>query len=548
MKLRPYQARLNEGVRAVWAAGGVPLAVLPTGGGKTPCFARLLKEHAGPSVAIAHRKELVGQMSRALAREGVHHRIIGPDSTRRAIVRSHHETFGRSFVRANSVTAVAGVDSLRNVKADRWVRSVGLWVLDEAHHLLRSNKWGKAIAQFVNAKGLGVTATPSRASGEGLGAHADGVFTHLVEGPTMRELIGAGYLCDYHIFCPESDLDLSGVKVGASGEFGRAALSAAVRKAKITGDVVRDYRRFADGLLGVTFVADVAAANEVAAAYCAAGIPALAVSAKTPPAQREDALKRFARREVVQLVNVDLFGEGFDVPTMQVCSFVRPTQSWNVFCQQFGRPLRLMPLLAKTHGIIIDHVGNVERHGLPDKPRVLSLDRRPKRARGVERMILTTTCPECRYTFERFLTTCPECGLEPVPAQRSGPEHVAGDLVQLDAETLARMRGEVAEVDRTPLEYARWLRGKHLDPRFADGHIKRHIQRQADQADLRATMEWWAGVQVAGGLTERESLKLFYLTFGVDALSARALKSSDAGALRGRVFDSLPSPVQKQIA
>lgn len=202
--LRDYQSDVLRGIVAEWTAGARNvLAVLPTGGGKTVCFAYAIANHPGGSVAIAHRAELVSQMSLALAREGVRHRVIGPASLSRSCERLHLDELQRLYVDPNARCAVASVDTLvRMDKSDPWFAQVTLWVQDEAHHVLADNKWGDACAMFPNARGLGVTATPLRADGKGLGRHADGLMDALVVGTTMRELIERGYLTDYRVFAP----------------------------------------------------------------------------------------------------------------------------------------------------------------------------------------------------------------------------------------------------------------------------------------------------------------------------------------------------------
>ena len=540
MKLRPYQRDLVAGIEGVLANGGCALGVLPTGGGKTPASTRVLKNQGGACVAIAHRKELVGQMSRALAREGMYHRIVAPEPTIKDIVGSHVEEFGRSYFRCNADPAVAGIDSVKNAPKP-WRHAVKVWWLDEGHHLLRDNKWGKGLAMFPAARGFGVTATPERPDGKGLGKHADGLYTHLVEGPTMRDLINDGHLTDYRIVAPPTDLDLSGVRVGSTGDFVRRALSAAVHKSRIVGDVVAHYKRFAEGLLGVTFAVDIAAAEEIAAAYNAAGVPALAVSSKTPAGQRADALRKFARREVLQLVNVDLFGEGFDAPAMGVVSMVRPTRSWVVYCQQFGRVLRLMA--GKTHGLIIDHVGNVAALGLPDRMRNHTLDRRERRS-SAKRVIQTVTCAECFFVYERVHYECPFCGASPVPADRTKPEHVSGDLVELDVETLARMRGEVAKMNRTAVEVAAHFKSNYLPDIAVNANVARHRRNQAAQKKMRDAAAWWAGWKAGEGLDERQLHRAFWLAFNVDTLTAQALTERDALSLFERIVATLPVHVR----
>ena len=340
--LYDYQQDVRDQVYVAWQLGMRDvMAVLPTGGGKTVVFSDVIANNVGPSVAIAHRQELVSQISIALARNGIRHRIIGPASVARTCTTAHLAELKRNYIDPMSKVAVAGVDTLiRHNQNDPWLQQVTLVVTDEGHHVLESNKWGKAIQLFPNARGLAVTATPVRADGQGLGRHADGLMDYMVVGPTMRELIAKGRLTEYRIFAPPSDLDLRDVPLSASGDFSPPKLAAAVHKSHIVGDVVAHYLKIAPGKLGVTFAVDVEAAGDIAKAYRDAGVMAEVVSANTPDALRASILRRFRAREVLQLVNVDLFGEGFDLPAIEVVSMARPTQSYGLYAQQFGRALR----------------------------------------------------------------------------------------------------------------------------------------------------------------------------------------------------------------
>lgn len=535
MQLRDYQQNAVDAVAQAHAVGLTPLVVLPTGAGKTICFTEILRAQTVPAIAIAHRQELVTQMSLTLARNDVRHQIIAPDNVIREAVKLHVAELGRSFYSPTATVATAGVDTLLR-RADRpgfnaYANSVGLWVIDEAHHVIRDNKWGTATQLFPAARGLGVTATPDRADGLGLGRHADGVFDTMIQGPTMRELINRGYLTDYRIFAPPSDLDIGGVKVSATtGDYNRDGVRKAVARSHIVGDVVSHYQRIATGKLGVTFAVDVESAEAIAEAFNAAGIPAMVVSAKTPALERSDAIRRFARREIMQLVNVDLFGEGFDLPAIEVVSMARPTQSYALFAQQFGRALRLMD--GKTEALIIDHVGNVMRHGLPDARNTWTLDGRDRRSRkGASDAIPVTTCTAdgCFNVYERIHPACPFCGHEPKPAARSGPEFVDGDLTELDAETLAAMRGEVERVDGPFVPNSRQPEVGQMAAR------KRHRLTQEAQTELRAVIAQWAGYRRAEGETDRQIYRRFYHSFGVDILTAKTLKQKEADALSARI-------------
>lgn len=529
--LRPYQQDGIDAIREAWRTTTNVAYVLPTGGGKTTMFSRILHDHRGAAVAIAHRQELVSQISLALATFGVRHRIIGPRNVIKLILDQHRQELGSTFYDPNAAIAVAGVDTLirRGKSLAQWMQQVTLWVQDECHHCLPSNKWGKAITMFPNARGLGVTATPERADGKGLG----GIFGDLITGPTMRELIDYGYLADYRIFAPPSDLDLESVRVGGDGDYMRSDLRGAVRKSHIVGDVVGHYCHIAHGLLGITFASDVETAGEIADQYNAANVPAAMVSAKTPDVERHRLLRDFRARRILQLVNVDLFGEGFDVPAIECVSFARPTQSFAVYAQQFGRALR--PLPGKSHGLIIDHVGNVQRHRLPDAARCWSLaskERSARRERDPD-AVPVTTCTACFRAFEAITAACPFCGHKPDPRGRSRPEQVEGDLHELDPAALAALRGEVDRIDG-PVQVPMGMNGA-----AGRGLAARWKERQEAQRVLREHIALWAGYRHAEGMSDSEMMRRFYWRFGVDVMTAQTLGRPEADQLTVRIFDSL---------
>lgn len=569
--LRQYQLKLYNDVQNEWAKGARNvLAVLPTGGGKTRILSAIVRDHNGASCVIAHRQELVSQISMALARNGVRHRIIGPNKLIRMVVQQHMIELKASFYDPNARASVAGVDTLvrRGDELKRYLPTVTLWVQDEAHHVLKANKWGKAAEMFPNARGLGVTATPCRADGAGLGRHADGLMDAMVIGPTMRHLIGDGFLTEYRIFAPPSDLAsrMGNVKISATtNDFNVNQVRDAVEHSslvdvpddgtkRIVGDVVQTYLNKFKGMLSVVFVPSVVSAEKLEAQFIASGISAKSLNGNTDDEVRISSIRKFARRELMVLINVALFDEGFDLPAIEVVQDAYPTNSYGRYCQRFGRMLRLME--GKEFGIYSDHAGNVARHGLPDAKREWSLDRREKRGSG-EAENTTRTCVDhkvegvvtaqgCYSVFERFLKVCPFCGLEirtPTPAERTGPEHVDGDLFELDADTLAAMRGEVAKVDRpideAVAEYRADLMRKHTPAIGVMAHTKRFaVKLEAQQTAigaLREIMAIWAGHYRAAGRDDSEIFRRFYLRYDVDWLSAQALGSEAALTLGERV-------------
>lgn len=492
-----------------------------------------------PQCAIAHRQELVSQISLALATFGVPHRIIGPTAVIKWIVRLHVEELNRTYYDPNAPVAVAGVDTLirRQDALQHWATSVERWIIDEAHHVLITNKWGKAVSMFPDAYGLGVTATPGRADGKGLGRHADGVFDQLIEGPTMRTLIESNYLSDYRIVAPPSDVDLKGVEISqTTGDFNPNQLRKRMHRSHIVGDVVLHYKKFANGLQGITFASDVDLATTISQQFNAAGIKSEVVSAKTKDKIRVEVIRRFRRRGIQQIVNVDILGEGFDVPGIEVISFARPTESEGLYRQQFGRALRV--LKGKVAAIIIDHVGNVSRHGLPDAPKVWTLDRRPRRC-STDRdpdAIPVKTCanPVCCAVYEAFYKACPFCGMVPIVGDRSRPEFVDGDLAELDQDMLRQMRGEAARIISPAGRCYDNLQGKAML-----GAKANHYARQEAQRKLRDRLAFWAGVQRYRGRSDSELHKRFYFRFGMDILSAQALGRPDAEQLALKVDDDI---------
>lgn len=554
-ELRDYQQDAYNAAFTNWESVRNVLLVLPTGAGKTVVLSRIVNDYGQPACVIAHRQELVSQISLALARNGVRHRIIGSKSVVRNIVQIQMMELGISYVDPQARVGVAGVDTIiRRDNLKSWCNQVRLWVIDEAHHVLRENKWGKAVKLFPNAVGLGVTATPERADGAGLGKHADGVFDVMYVGPNMRTLIDRGYLTDYRIIVPPSSFNADALPISKStGDYIDNAVREAVGASSIVGsrevhgDIVTHYLKFAKGKLGVTFVPSIKIAEEVKQQFIDEGVPAEVVTGDTPDLERARILRKFKNRELLNLINVDLFGEGFDLPAIEVVSMARPTQSYGLYVQQFGRALRLME--GKSRAIIIDHVGNISRHKLPDMGRNWTLDRKDKKSKSDSGGIPTRVClnPLCLSAYERFHDACPFCG-EPVPAPavRNNPKFVDGDLLELDDATLAAMRAEIAEVDgpapdivemtnqyHRKLSLSKFPRSKipdQVNKKFGEfqQQIADHDERREAQVALREQFAWWAGYRRSEGMSDKEIYKLFYIKFGMDWMTACTVHADQA--------------------
>jgi superfamily II DNA or RNA helicase len=265
-----------------------------------------------------------------------------------------------------------------------------------------------------------MSATPKRADGRSIGRgkiitpaildqygreitppvyDGDGVTDVFVMGPTARDLIAMGNLCDYEYVLPLSDFDLESLKTGADGDFTTPSMKAASEKSHITGDVVENYIKYANGLRAVVFATDVETSVTMATNFNNAGIPAASISGKTDGAVRDDAIRRLRDGRLKVLTSVDILGEGFDLPALDAVIMARPTKSLAVYIQQTMRCMRPAP--GKKYGLIIDHVQNVKLHRWPDAPRVWTLDRVQKRAKKEPdpEALDIMVCPETRPTL-----------------------------------------------------------------------------------------------------------------------------------------------------
>ena len=537
--LRPFQVELKMGVAQAWAHGARNVVMqLATGGGKTVVLSDITRDHQGFACVMAHRTELVTQLSLTLARYGVRHAIIGSDATRRNISRVHVEELGRSWVDMNARCIVASVDTLVRADVSAWAGKVTLAIPDEGHHVVRDNKWHRALSLFTNPelRVLMPTATPVRADGKGLGdaAHGGaGIADAMVQGPPMRWLIERGYLCDYRIICPTSDLVMMD-DVSASGDWSPHALKEASERSHIVGDVVQAYLAWGTGLLGATFATDVETAMRMTMAYTAAGVRAACLTGKTDDYARRVMLKRFARREIDMLVSVDIISEGFDLPAIEYLGMARPSQSYSLYAQQFGRSLRALE--GKGRAVIVDHAGNVMRHqGPPDRPKVWSLASRDRRASRNDSGIPYRVCTECLAPYERIYRECPYCGHYPEPAARSSPAHVDGDMAELSPEVLERLRTAVEEGDQSLNYWRSKYAADGWSPVVANTQLRNRSAQHEAQVPLRAAMATWGGRERAAGLNDGQIQRGFWHRFGVSTLEAMALSSRDALALHAKI-------------
>jgi superfamily II DNA or RNA helicase len=560
-ELRPFQADADADLTAAYAAGHkVVMIVLPTGSGKTILFTHRIATFPGISLAMAHRAELVTQMSLTLARAGILHRIIGPQTLVKRCAKIHMLELGAQFISSNANVICASVQTLDGknfamlypVYANL-LNQVGQWICDEGHHLLEHNMWGRVVAKMPNAIGLVPTATPERADGKGLGRDYDGVVDHMVVGPTQRELIDWGFLTDYKIFSPDPCIDLGDVEISAqTGDFNKTQLIAAGRKQKkkIVGDLVAHYFKFAPHKLTICFVTDLETADDVCKGFVVAGIPAAVVSSKTDPLMRAQIMREFAQRKYLVLVNVDILGEGVDVPAVECVIMGRPTASFSLFNQQCGRPLRLAK--GKEWAIIIDAVGNVQRHAraveYPDGRVLIDLSRSSwslasREKRGSSKApdpdkIPMSRCSACTRSYSGLVYICPHCNHDnsPDPANRT-LENVDGDLTLLTAEELAALQNVRIERLATFAKAAGQL--AHSNPSASMAQHKNASKLKASGTQLDNAIRFFGGFYEAHGDSRSSIYRRFAHRYGIDVMSAQGLSAKDSDALTARICEDL---------
>ncbi|MGB4825624.1 MAG: DEAD/DEAH box helicase [Leuconostoc mesenteroides] len=541
--LRPYQEKLVKDAYHQWDAGKQFVAMVSsTGSGKSMTLTAIVakeRDRGQYVLVLAHRQELITQLSDTMGRMEIRHQVIAANKVVRFAAKQSMENHGVNYVDPNARVMVASVQSMREAKiADLAKLGNKLTVIqDEFHHATKKSKtWGGVLTPLLNAgaRGLGPTATPCRADGQGLSRETDGYADVIVEGPSMRWLIDNGYLSQYKIYCPPTDLRLDNVETSkTTGDYKEKELKAEIGRSHIVGDIVSHYLKICPGKRGITFTVGVDTAEEVAEEYRKRGVPAVALSGRNADEERVQAIRDLKSGKILQIVNDSLIGEGVDIPAVEVVSFARPTQSYALYAQMFGRALR--PFEGKSHAIIIDAVSNVMRHGLPDAPREWSLDRRERRT-GKSEPSMVRVCTACAAVYERFLDACPDCG-EPVPkpADRSGPMQVDGDLYELDPTVLAQMRNEVVGAHETPEAMRDRLTAQHVPVPSVMANIKRQRERLDALVRLDHTLAQWAGYRRAEGLSDSEIFRKFFLTYGVSWLEAQALKAADADKLRERI-------------
>ena len=357
-RLRPYQQDVKDKIFTLWKSEKNVMLQMPTGAGKTILFSSvindIIKVPDSKILIIAHRKELLEQISSHLSKYNIEHGIIS--SNRKRCLEKRVQ--------------VASIQTLTHKNNEEITKSFvpNFIVIDEAHHTL-AKTYDQLWKLYPLSWKLGVTATPCRINGAPFTNH----FCELISSLSVKELIEKGFLSDYTFYTENPDSDLSKAilsikKKSSTGDYRINDLLQNLNVERHVKKLVLSYSTYANGLKGIVYCISIEHAHNICEAYKNIGVVAEYIDSKTPKTEREQIVQDFKDGKIQVLVNVDIFSEGFDCPDVEFIQMARPTWSLSKYMQQVGRGLRTS--LGKDKTIILDNAGMYARFGLPSDTRL----------------------------------------------------------------------------------------------------------------------------------------------------------------------------------
>lgn len=471
MQLRPYQLQGIESLRAAFRGGAKSVVLVsPTGSGKTVVSSEVMRassERNNEVLFLAHRIELIKQTCDKLATFGLEHKIYASDADTKMIRVAQTKKYGKSKINPFAKIAVGTVQTVSR-RLDK-IAEPSLIIIDETH-LAIANTYQMIIERFPKARIVGLTATPCRLDGRGLGE----MYESLSVLADPQDIANMGFLVPMRIFSASTTVNLSNVKI-KMGDFDKKQLAEEMEKPRLIGDAVEHYRKLAHKRPAIAFCVSIKHAEMTAQAFRDAGYKATAVSGKSTSEEREKAIDGLATGEWDVVCNCGLYIEGLDQPCISCVILLAPTKSLSRYLQSVGRGSR--PAEGKKDCIVLDHAGNVLQHGMPYEQREWSLDgakKRGKRDKSDEQDVNVTTCKECFAIFEKELSVCPNCGaLKPVATGRV-IEHEEGELVEIDESIFKKKKKEEVRNARTLEELI--ALGKSRGYRFPVGWANKQLE------------------------------------------------------------------------
>ena len=359
--LREHQIEAKQKIFQAWNIYDSIMLQMPTGTGKTYLFTSLINDllayyklhHLELNVVIvAHRMELLDQISESLSRYNIPHGFIQGNREQQLWQR----------IQVASIQSILSCKNLINIRR----LDFDYIIIDEAHHSL-ANTYKQLFEEFPKAKKLGVTATPWRFNHESFLS----LYQNLIVAPQISWFIKKGLLADFDYVSIKPDCKLQkmidNTEIAQTGDFINSQLDIAFNNQRIRAKLYAAYKKFASGKKGIIYAINRLHAANIADLYNSKGVCAVAIDCETPKDERKNLIDQFKKGEIKVLVNVDIFTEGFDCPDVSFIQLARPTRSLALYLQQVGRGLRVLPGKEKT--IIIDNVGLYNYFGLPDADR-----------------------------------------------------------------------------------------------------------------------------------------------------------------------------------
>src|SRR5262249_17420251 len=397
--LHPYQTDITaEFERHVGRGDRSILLVAPTGSGKTVIASAIIAGTARRVLVVAHRREIVNQTSDKLTARGVHHGIIQAGDEKR--------------LRPMAAVQVASIQTLhaRAIRSSTMLMPLAdLLIIDEAHHACAMT-YQKLLEAYPNALVLGLTATPCRGDGRGLG----GIFKTMIECPQVPDLIEEGYLVKSRVYAPV-DPDLRGVRTVA-GDYVESQLAERMDRGELVGDIVTHWFKYGEHRKTVAFACSVGHSIHIRDEFVRAGVRAEHLDGSTSIDERAAILGRLASGETEVVCNCMVLTEGFDLRDIGCIILARPTKKMGLYRQMIGRGLR--PADGKSDVVILAHSGAVFRHGLPEDRVEWTLDPDSRATASIRSDRVATRasklieCSQCS-TLRVGGKPCPNCGFMP---------------------------------------------------------------------------------------------------------------------------------------
>lgn len=474
-ELRRYQADALQLMRDAITKKRLTrlLLSMPTGSGKGRVAQAIVNGSSGTVWFVAPRLEILDQLSRHLTEIGIAHGILRAGHG--------HDTTGLRVQVASMLT----------IRRRPGLTPPDIIIVDEAH--LFYDAIVELRERFPNAIIIGMTATPCRLDGRGLG----GVFETLIQTTSVGELIADGHLVSFRALAPPAP-DMSSISTVA-GEYHRGQAAGVFSRPAVIGNAVEHWQRHAVGRPTVVFCVDVEHSKQTVAQYLAAGIRAVHIDAETPLKVRRNTIDAFRAGDLEVVCNVELLTYGVDIPVIGCVQMLRPTKSLALLLQMLGRGLRPWP--GKTELLILDHANNIRSHDvLPDTPIAWTLDGIDRR-RSDAPAISVRTCEKCYAAYRATEPACPRCGhVNAPPAERAGVKTKDGTLEELSGSQLYGRQAGAEEAVRLLAKWGALAKINHWKPNAAHARFRGMFGRWPTlQEELAASVLGFPAYLVPGG-------------------------------------------------